>query len=257
MTTLRLFDGYQHTSGDLREDVKRLQRLLGITADGYFGSMTEQAVLAYQTAQGLEPDGIVGRKTWAALTGEGEPDGVMFDTTYRKNHAGLQRDAEWAGRYRDTIEECAVRIGVPLAIIVGIGSRESAWGAALGADLTGDLAPRPTPRGQRVTPMPPDGLGFGRGLMQIDYDAHEFARTGPWRDHHENIRYGCEVLRGNLRQFVDTARVQLAIAAYNCGAGNVRRAIKYGRDVDYYTAHRNYSADVLSRAGWFQLYGGW
>lgn len=53
--------------GDRGEDVKTLQKALGISADGIFGSGTEKAVIAYQKSKGLVADGIVGAKTWAAL----------------------------------------------------------------------------------------------------------------------------------------------------------------------------------------------
>lgn len=47
-------------------------------ADGDFGAGTESAVIAYQTAKGLEADGAVGEKTWAALDADmdrkGDPD---------------------------------------------------------------------------------------------------------------------------------------------------------------------------------------
>ena len=36
-------------------------------ADGDFGSETKKAVKAFQTDKGLQVDGIVGPKTWAAL----------------------------------------------------------------------------------------------------------------------------------------------------------------------------------------------
>lgn len=48
--------------------VKKLQRFLGITEDGIFGIQTAQAVIDWQIANGLFPDGIVGRKTWSALS---------------------------------------------------------------------------------------------------------------------------------------------------------------------------------------------
>lgn len=51
-----------------------LQRLLQqrgyqLTADGDYGPRTVAAVMAYQQAEGLVPDGKVGRKTMARLTG--------------------------------------------------------------------------------------------------------------------------------------------------------------------------------------------
>jgi peptidoglycan hydrolase-like protein with peptidoglycan-binding domain len=48
-------------------NVKVLQQRLGIADDGQFGGGTEAAVIAYQRAHGLDPDGIVGPKTWASL----------------------------------------------------------------------------------------------------------------------------------------------------------------------------------------------
>ncbi len=50
--------------------VKELQRLLGISGenvDGVFGPMTEARVRAFQRANGLVPDGIVGPRTWEKL----------------------------------------------------------------------------------------------------------------------------------------------------------------------------------------------
>lgn len=55
--------------GSRGEDVRELQMLLGIAADGIFGVNTEKAVLAFQKANGLSRDGIVGEKTLAALKG--------------------------------------------------------------------------------------------------------------------------------------------------------------------------------------------
>lgn len=50
-------------------DVVTLQKRLGLTADGVFGSGTHAAVIAYQNAHGLTPDGIVGPRTWGSLFG--------------------------------------------------------------------------------------------------------------------------------------------------------------------------------------------
>lgn len=59
--------------GDRGDDVRHLQRLLinagylSGSIDGMFGSGTRAAVSAFQRDQGLDADGIVGPRTWAAL----------------------------------------------------------------------------------------------------------------------------------------------------------------------------------------------
>lgn len=53
--------------GSKGAEVKALQTKLNLVADGIFGPLTEEAVMAFQRANGLTPDGIVGPKTWAAL----------------------------------------------------------------------------------------------------------------------------------------------------------------------------------------------
>ena len=47
--------------------VSRLQRRLGLAADGVFGPGTYRAVKRFQRRHGLHPDGVVGPATWAAL----------------------------------------------------------------------------------------------------------------------------------------------------------------------------------------------
>jgi hypothetical protein len=44
-----------------------MQRALGISADGLFGSGTESAVKSFQSQHGLTADGVVGPATWQAL----------------------------------------------------------------------------------------------------------------------------------------------------------------------------------------------
>jgi len=169
-----------------------------------------------------------------------------------------------ANNYREFILAAAQQFGFQPAVICGVGSRESGWGLLLkppGPAGTGDFAPWPNTKPWRSGPMPPDGQGFGRGLMQIDYDAFDFARTGNWQDPAANINPGAQVLHSNfifLSKHTSLAALMLlrgTIAAYNCGAGNVQKAVQESKDVDTFTAHANYSADVLNRAGFFQLQG--
>jgi putative chitinase len=53
--------------GDNNDSVKQLQVRLGVEAIGTFGPKTEAAVIAWQKANGLTADGIVGDGTWGKL----------------------------------------------------------------------------------------------------------------------------------------------------------------------------------------------
>jgi murein L,D-transpeptidase YcbB/YkuD len=53
--------------GSKGNDVRYLQRLLGIEQDGDFGKQTQRAVLDFQRRNGLVRDGVVGRQTWTKL----------------------------------------------------------------------------------------------------------------------------------------------------------------------------------------------
>lgn len=53
--------------GDRGRAVRRLQRKLGLSADGVFGPLTDRAVRRFQRRNGLTADGIVGPMTRAKL----------------------------------------------------------------------------------------------------------------------------------------------------------------------------------------------
>lgn len=268
--TLRLYDGYPHTRPDLQDEVRELQTQLkqhgyAMDVDGLFGRGTEAAVMQFQSEHGLVDDGIAGPQTWAKLLGQAQPAATdLPGTTYAANNPGLLAHLDEATKYRASIQTSAQKYGLPLAIVGGIGSRESGWGLTLkptGPGGTGDAVKRRAPTQYRAGPLPPDGGGFGRGLMQIDYDAHEFARTGNWQDPAANIAYGCLVLAQNRDllarklQLSGQTLMQAALAAYNCGAGNVIKAVQAQLDIDYYTAGRDYGKDTLNRAGFFATHG--
>ena len=60
-------------NGSKGDDVKKLQEKLKLTADGAFGLRTEDAVKAWQKANGLKDDGVVGDTTWSKLFGLSAP----------------------------------------------------------------------------------------------------------------------------------------------------------------------------------------
>ncbi len=194
--------------------------------------------------------------------GGSSSSGDHFSTHLSRNDSTMMRQLQEANKYRSIIEEAARKTNLPVAIICGIGSRESHWGLALkppGPGGRGDYAKRKA-RGVRRGLEPNDGGGYGRGLMQIDYDWHEFARTGNWQNARANIMYACSVLNSARRFFTqrnvsEEQMMRAIIAAYNAGATATYTCISGGQDIDCKTTGRDYSADVLSRAGWFQLHG--
>jgi peptidoglycan hydrolase-like protein with peptidoglycan-binding domain len=54
----------------LETAIKKLQTILNLTPDGFFGPDTDKAVRAFQTANKLKVDGKVGTATWKALLKE-------------------------------------------------------------------------------------------------------------------------------------------------------------------------------------------
>lgn len=112
--------------------------------------------------------------------------------------------------------------GVDPFAIYALGDRESLWGTAWGYKQdTGDWTPRKRPQAKavaaphiykitsegpdaqgNVTVMPADGLGWGRGLMQIDWEQqYPWVSKGLWRDPYENVKYGASYLKTLLGVF--------------------------------------------------------
>jgi hypothetical protein len=68
------YPGTPLRQGSQGDHVRTVQQRLkdrgkAITVDGAFGPKTHQVVIAFQMEKHLQPDGIVGPKTWAALWG--------------------------------------------------------------------------------------------------------------------------------------------------------------------------------------------
>ena len=54
--------------GSKGEDVKVLQKYLGINPDGDFGPKTEEKVKEWQRSKGLKDDGVIGPNSWAVIS---------------------------------------------------------------------------------------------------------------------------------------------------------------------------------------------
>lgn len=51
------------------EPVKRAQRAVGVKDDGFWGPSSESQAKKWQKANGLDPDGMIGDKSWAVING--------------------------------------------------------------------------------------------------------------------------------------------------------------------------------------------
>jgi hypothetical protein len=153
---------------------------------------------------------IAGRKTVMSITGK------AFDWTKAQAfQAALPLELRrWAAQLLTS----AKKYDVDPWTLAGIMYRESLGGAALSpkndAGGTGDFIARPAgrtwaqPDGSRyvvgASGMPEDGLGWGRGLMQIDWAVHHqwFKRVGSaWRDPQVNVDKGAELLKERVQFF--------------------------------------------------------
>lgn len=111
---------------------------------------------------------------------------------------------------------------------------------------------------------PVDGLGWGRGLMQLDFgdianqpflEDKLVDGTFAWMNAAQNIDAGTAKLAALIRHF--NGNEGLACAAYNAGIEAVNRAIheltmpaspdKLQRAADFVTTGKNYGGDVLAR----------
>lgn len=117
---------------------------------------------------------------------------------------------------------------LPDRLLYAVGWRESRL-----QNVMGDFSRRP---GEST----PSFHGFGvwqRDSGQFGVDESYL------KDVRKQARDAADLLVQNFKMFDDWAA---AVAAYNCGPADVRRALDKGKSVDAFTTHGNYSADVLA-----------
>jgi hypothetical protein len=165
-------------------------------------------------------------------------------------------------QYGQAILNASSATGVDPFILAGIMQRESAFGTQLkppGPSGTGDFTPRPWLVSKLGYSMPPDGQGWGRGLMQIDY-WHEldWLSANDWTDPETNVTKAAQILLAKAkylarRNVTGDLLLRGTIAAYNGGEKNIYQSISAGLDPDTTTAggiygNHDYSTAVLGFA---------
>jgi soluble lytic murein transglycosylase-like protein len=147
--------------------------------------------------------------------------------------------------WRNEIAAACLAYAIDPLLVAAIMDRESLGGTAL------------VPQGARGT----GDHGHGRGLMQIDDRAHEFVQYRDdagrflWQDPAFNVLYAVRLLDRNIMQL--GGDMPAGVAAYNCGAGRVRKALSALAPatpylerlaaLDKLTANGDYVTDVLRR----------
>lgn len=96
--------------GDSGSRVAALQRALGITADGEFGTQTHKAVRAFQRSHGLTVDGVVGART-AAKLGVGSTAKKASPTTKASSRSGTS-DASDPNLSAATVRAIQSKLGI-------------------------------------------------------------------------------------------------------------------------------------------------
>ncbi|HRP30427.1 MAG TPA: hypothetical protein PKV73_00980 [Agriterribacter sp.] len=106
--------------------------------------------------------------------------------------------------------------------------------------------------GQRLKDK--EKIYHGFGVWQIDIDSYpDFVKSGDWKDPYKTVKKAIDVLeekRIYLSKHLDFGKMELQqihmaiTAAYNCGQGNVVKAINKKLDVDRYTHNGDYSKMV-------------
>jgi hypothetical protein len=162
----------------------------------------------------------------------------------RESNWGRSLDADKTGDYTARVGSWLKEAGVKVVDAVGVGTDYPRWRAPKDGD--GNTIPGPYA-------IPEDGLGWGRGIMQIDWPRVR-AKGHDWRNAQKNIAEGLVVYKEKLIELLaspsgswtisaalakrlkvapgtyparaipaDLAPVA-ALAAYNAGAAAIRRA---------------------------------
>lgn len=131
------------------------------------------------------------------------------------------------------------KFGVDPWALAGICYGESLGGQALtppGPAGTGDFIPRASGSStfkyaNPATGLPPDGKGWGRGLMQIDYGVHNaWVISSAWWDPQVNIDKAAALLKEKLAYFTSGPGAPISIECWRIQRGMPQYGIQPWKD---------------------------
>ena len=175
--------------GDEGRSVKRLQRALGLTADGIYGPGTARVVRRFQRRHDLTADGIVGGSTWRMLRRSGRTGGgrtaAKGSVTLLQRRLGIAADGVFGPGTQRAVRRFQRARGLTADGIVGPGT----W-AALGV-----RGSRPVLRRKRLGggASTPSGLpvAVARAIAAGNRIAHHPYKYGGGHGRFDDSGYDC------------------------------------------------------------------
>ncbi len=171
--------------------------------------------------------------------------------------------------YAGVIWQVYQETGIDPLILAAIASQETHFGTASdcnpkGPGCTGDFTPRAWTKNPDGTVMalPPDGLGWGRGIWQMDYWWWRSWLDGnDWRNPYVNCSKAASILLDDakwlsIRGVSGDLLLRGALAAYNANRAKVLSLIHAAQDPDLATGKNTYAARVLGYATTYAVAAG-
>ncbi|MCY7409965.1 MAG: peptidoglycan-binding protein [Chitinophagales bacterium] len=231
-----------------------MQRFFTGAITDFFGPKTETATKAFQKFYNIPQTGLAGSLTLGKANELGfNPDKepslkiIRNDTDMmrwiKENLSATMRQAVTGSFYTEDwlAGMCARETGFK---IIKFFNQQHDF-AFITANMLGDYSKRSADAVKRY---------HGYGYWQIDIASYpDFVNSNDWKDASKTVKKAVSVLNEKKKYLEDQGwDVQLTAeefsraitAAYNCGQGNVVKALRNNLDIDAYTYSKDYSKEV-------------